>query len=114
MPFRVGGFGTVASPNLPPRQGISLLRHAQAPGIIGGSRLSLCKIHHAAYDRRLLGIRPDYEVRINQRLLDEVDGPMLRHGLQEMHGRPLTVPRQRSDQPDRERLGRRFDLFLGA
>ena len=76
--------------------------------------LSLCKIHHAAYDRKLLGITPDYEVRINQRLLDEVDGPMLRHGLQEMHGRPLTVPRQRSDQPDRERLGRRYELFRGA
>lgn len=66
--------------------------------------LSLCKIHHAAYDRLLLGITPDCEVRINRRLLDEVDGPMLRHGLQEMHGRTLTLPRQRADRPDRDRL----------
>jgi putative restriction endonuclease len=76
--------------------------------------LSLCKIHHAAYDRMLLGITPDYEVRINQRLLDEIDGPMLRHGLQEMHRRPLTLPRQRSDRPDPERLALRFEAFQTA
>ena len=73
--------------------------------------LSLCKIHHAAYDRLLLGITPDYEVRINQRLLDEIDGPMLRHGLQEMHQRDLTVPRSPSDRPDPERLHLRFQAF---
>lgn len=73
--------------------------------------LSLCKIHHAAYDRLLLGITPDYEVRINQRLLDEIDGPMLRHGLQEMHGRTLHVPRTRSDLPDADRLAVRFLKF---
>ena len=36
-----GGVGTVASPNLPARQGISLLRHAHTPKLIGGSRLRL-------------------------------------------------------------------------
>jgi len=45
--------------------------------------LALCKIHHAAYDANVLGIRPDCTVEIHQRLLDEIDGPMLRHGLQE-------------------------------
>ena len=39
--------------------------------------IALCKIHHAAYDRNILGIRPDYVVEIHQRLLDEIDGPML-------------------------------------
>jgi putative restriction endonuclease len=73
--------------------------------------LSLCKIHHAAYDRMLLGITPDYEVRINQRLLDEIDGPMLRHGLQEMHHRSLTLPHRRSDRPDPERLEQRYERF---
>jgi len=46
--------------------------------------IALCKIHHAAYDRNLLGITPDYEVRIDADLLDEIDGPMLRHGLQDV------------------------------
>jgi putative restriction endonuclease len=76
--------------------------------------LSLCKIHHAAYDRDLLGITGDGEVRINARLLEEIDGPMLRHGLQEMHRRAIVPPRRREDRPDAERLDIRFQRFLAA
>ncbi|WP_459092652.1 HNH endonuclease [Homoserinimonas sp. A520] len=73
--------------------------------------IALCKIHHAAYDRNLLGITPDYEVRIDADLLNEIDGPMLRHGLQDMHGRPLTLPARRADRPSREALAARFAEF---
>jgi putative restriction endonuclease len=59
------------------------------------NRMALCKLHHAAYDRNLMGITADYEVRINRALLDEVDGPMLRHGLQDMHERKLHLPANR-------------------
>jgi len=76
--------------------------------------LSLCKIHHAAFDRRLLGISPDYLVKINADLLEEIDGPMLLHGLQEMHNRGLTVPTSISDRPDRSRLENRFEAFLAV
>ncbi|MFJ4230625.1 HNH endonuclease [Cellulosimicrobium cellulans] len=73
--------------------------------------LALCKIHHAAYDQNMLGVTPDYEVRIAMKLLEEIDGPMLKHGLQEMHGRLITVPRRRQDRPDRELLAWRFEHF---
>jgi putative restriction endonuclease len=73
--------------------------------------LSLCKIHHAAYDRNLLGISPDYTVHLDKDLLEEVDGPMLRHGLQEMHGRSLILPTKRIELPDRERLSVRFERY---
>lgn len=76
--------------------------------------LSLCKIHHAAYDAELLGITPGYIVEINHALLEAIDGPMLRHGLQEMHGRPLTVPRARTERPDPDRLARRWTAFRAA
>lgn len=76
--------------------------------------LSLCKIHHAAYDRQLLGISPDYVVEINHELMEEIDGPMLRHGLQEMNGRRLELPGRRLDWPDRERLAARFHTFREA
>ena len=36
--------------------------------------LSLCKIHHAAYDKNILGISPDYQVKVRIDILDEVDG----------------------------------------
>ncbi len=74
--------------------------------------LALCKIHHAAYDQDLLGVSPDYVVQIDRDLLDEVDGPMLRHGLQDMHGRKITLPRRRADHPDRDLLDWRWQRFV--
>lgn len=77
--------------------------------------LALCKIHHAAYDANVLGIRPDYVVEIHQRLLDEVDGPMLRHGLQAHHDRGLMqLPARRSERPDPLRLAVRYAQFRAA
>ncbi len=77
--------------------------------------LTLCKMHHAAYDRRILGITADYEVRINAEVLHEVDGPMLRHGIQEFHGKQLMVlPQRRTERPDRSLLDQRFQAFLDA
>ena len=76
--------------------------------------MAMCKIHHAAYDQNLLGVTPDFEIRINERLLAETDGPMLRHGLQEMHEKRLVLPRRRADLPDKKALEVRFENFLGA
>ena len=76
--------------------------------------LSLCKIHHAAYDENILGISPDYVVHINREVLMEVDGPMLKHGLQEMNQRKLWLPKRATDKPDRDRLADRFVRFQNA
>ncbi|MDP9397826.1 MAG: HNH endonuclease, partial [Actinomycetota bacterium] len=75
------------------------------------NRLALCKLHHSAYDRNILGVRPDLVVEVQQRILDEIDGPMLRHGLQEMTGVRLTIPRSHDAQPDRARLTERYAEF---
>ncbi|MFI2753941.1 HNH endonuclease [Cellulomonas sp. P22] len=76
--------------------------------------MSLCKIHHTAYDKNFMGISPDYTVGINTALLAEVDGPMLKHGLQEMHGLTIGLPERPKDRPDRDRLARRFAEFTAA
>jgi putative restriction endonuclease len=76
--------------------------------------IALCKIHHAAYDENLVGIDPDFRVHVSSSLLLETDGPMLKHGLQEMHGRTLTLPTRRADRPDPERLAIRFAEFQQA
>ena len=73
--------------------------------------LALCKIHHTAYDQNMLGVSPDYKVSINREVLAEVDGPMLKHGLQEMHGRTITLPARNVDRPDRELLAWRWERF---
>lgn len=72
-------------------------------------------MHHAAYDRKILGITPTYEVQINAEVLHEVDGPMLRHGIQEFHGKKLMVlPDRRGERPDPVLLDARFQAFLDA
>jgi putative restriction endonuclease len=77
--------------------------------------LAMCKIHHAAFDSRILGVRPDLTLHIRQDILAEVDGPMLRHGLQEMHDKRLMkVPSSRTSRPDPERLEERYAAFLAA
>lgn len=76
--------------------------------------LALCKIHHAAFDRNILGITPDYRIEIRGDVLDKIDGPMLRHGLQEHHGTTLILPRSKPDHPDRDRLSRRYQEFRDA
>ena len=77
--------------------------------------MALCKIHHAAYDQNILGITPDHEIEIHQRLLDEVDGPMLHYGLQQHHGQKLmNVPRRRAHLPDPQRLMLRYEQFRVA
>ena len=84
-----------------------------APVVPNG--LALCKIHHAAYDQNILGIRPDHVVEIHRRLLLEIDGPMLLHGLQEHHGQSLMqMPRRRADRPDTDRLMERYAQFQAA
>ncbi|MCW2601568.1 MAG: restriction endonuclease [Frankiales bacterium] len=73
--------------------------------------LAMCKIHHAAYDRGILGVRPDYVVEIRPDILEEVDGPMLRHGLQDVHGWGLELPRRAVDRPSQEALSSRYAAF---
>jgi putative restriction endonuclease len=77
--------------------------------------LALCKIHHAAYDSNILGIRPDLVVQIKSDLLDEVDGPMLQYGLKERHNQRLMVlPQVRAERPGAEFLEFRYELFQMA
>ncbi len=77
--------------------------------------LAMCKIHHAAYDARILGVRPDYMVQIRADILLEKDGPMLHYGLQARHGqRLMAVPRVQRERPDPARLAARYQEFLAA
>jgi putative restriction endonuclease len=77
--------------------------------------MAMCKIHHAAFDAHLLGVRPDLVVQIRTDLLQETDGPMLKYGLQEMHGRQLmSVPRSRSLRPRQDLLELAWEKFRAS
>jgi len=76
--------------------------------------LSLCRLHHGAFDTYLLGIRPDYTVDVRRSVLDETDGPMLLHGLQGVHNQRIWTPRSAELKPDRDLLERRYERFRKA
>ena len=76
--------------------------------------LALCKLHHAAFDSNLFGIRPDHVIEVRKDILKEKDGPMLIHGLQELNHRKIVAPRSVKLAPDRNLLEQRFEEFRSA
>jgi putative restriction endonuclease len=88
-------------------------KHALGQPIVPNG-LALCKIHHAGFDQNIIGVSPDLKISVRRDILDEIDGPMLKYGIQALEGQRLTVPRQRVAAPDRERLAVRFSDFQTA
>lgn len=73
--------------------------------------LSLCKIHHAAFDSNIIGVTPNYQIIVREDILQELDGLMLRYGIQQMHKQKLILPSNKDHWPDRQRLEIRFKKF---
>jgi putative restriction endonuclease len=84
--------------------------HARGEPIVANG-LALCRLHHAAFDRYVIGIRPDLVIEVRSDVLQEKDGPMLRYGLQAISGQRLLVPRAAHQQPREEFLEERYALF---
>jgi putative restriction endonuclease len=76
--------------------------------------LALCTLHHSAFDRQFLGVRPDYVLEVRPDILRERDGPTLVHAIQALHGQPIVVPRAEVLRPDRGLLAARYERFRQA
>ena len=74
------------------------------------------RIQHlpSLFDANILGVRPDHVVEVRADILEEVDGPMLRHGLQDHHRSKIIVPRAPQERPSAERLEIRYEQFRQA
>ena len=73
--------------------------------------ISLCKLHHSAYDSFILGVTPDYIIQVREDILEEEDGPVLQHGLKGLHKTKLILPNSKSHYPSREALEWRYSRF---
>src|SRR5262249_40803975 len=76
--------------------------------------LSLCKLHHAAFDSFLVSVTPGYNIQVRVAVLDEEDGPVLEHGLKRLHGLAIQLPTRPTEQPDRDALAVHFEKFRNA
>jgi putative restriction endonuclease len=70
----------------------------------------MCLLRHG----ELLGAAHPHRMHVRRDVLEEHDGPMLRHGLREMEGLPLQLPRSREQRPREEYLEERFARFRAA
>ena len=73
--------------------------------------ISLCRLHHAAFDRFFLAIRPDFIIEVRSDILQEEDGPTLRHAIQGIHGQPMLLPARKSLHPAAAHLEQRYARF---
>ena len=76
--------------------------------------LSLCKLHHAAFDRLFFAVTPDYRIHVRPSILAESDGPMLVVGLQQINGQQIELPSKPGLRPDRDRLAVRYESFQSS
>jgi putative restriction endonuclease len=76
--------------------------------------LSLCKLHHSAYDAFIIGVTPDYILQVRPDILEEEDGPVLQHGLKGLHQSKLILPNSKHHYPSRDALAWRYSRFVKA
>jgi putative restriction endonuclease len=76
--------------------------------------IALCKLHHAAFDSFILGINPDYIIEVRGDILEEKDGPMLQHGLKDLHKSKIILPSSQKLWPNRELINIRYQKFKKA
>ena len=74
--------------------------------------IALCRLHHAAFDRFFLAVRPDRIIEVRHDILKESDGPTLQHAIQGLHGQSIVLPRRLAEQPAIELLSERYERFL--
>jgi len=76
--------------------------------------LSLCSLHHAAFDRYFIGVRPDFVIEVRPDVLNERDGPTLVHAIQALHQSKILLPNKIGLRPGKELLEIRYDRFRNA
>jgi putative restriction endonuclease len=77
--------------------------------------LSLCKLHHAAFDSFRLSVTPDRSIQVRPSILEEEEeGPVLEHELKGLDGLVIQLPSRAWDKPDRDSLARHLETFRRA
>jgi len=89
-------------------QGAHIVPDSEAAGVpTVQNGLSLCSIHHAAYDRSIVRIKSDYTIAVEQESIEAGDN-FARISLSEFDGRRIFVPSDITQQPNPDFLDWRF------
>ncbi len=75
--------------------------------------MALCSLHHDAYDRGLIGVTADYEVRVNEPMLAGLRSAGLGHGEDQFRallGEEIRLPKSKTNWPRGEYLEKAMAL----
>lgn len=73
--------------------------------------IAMTRLHHRAFDANLIGITPDLNIVVSDRLMEKDDGPIL-SALKNLDGQRLIPPYSEKLSPDKNRLAQRYEEFL--
>ena len=73
--------------------------------------MALCKLHQSAYDSFILGVTPDFLIKVRDDVLNEEDGPILKYGLKQLHNSSMILPSSKNHWPGKEYLEWRYERF---
>ena len=77
--------------------------------------VSMCVLHHRAFDKNVIGIHPrTLSIETRPSILEEQDGPTLKHAIQGVNGTLLIKPRRSEHAPDASLLEERYEAFVAA
>jgi putative restriction endonuclease len=89
-------------------QGAHIVADSDAAGIpTVQNGLSLCSLHHAAYDRDIVRIKSDYTIAVEREWIDAGDS-FARVSLSEFDGRRILIPSDLAHRPNPDLLESRF------
>jgi putative restriction endonuclease len=74
--------------------------------------IALSKIHHKAYDSKLMGIDADYKIHISDKLLSTGPNDFLEQAFIRFDGENLNLPHDKAKQPNRDYLARNYERFI--
>ena len=73
--------------------------------------IAMSPLHHCAYDRCFIGITPDLNITVSDRILYEADSDLLKT-LKNLDRQKLRLPSNPNHHPDKTRLAERYDEYL--
>ena len=98
---RLGAVGGVG-------QGAHIVPDSNAAGVpTVQNGVSLCSLHHAAYDRDIMRIKRDYTIAVEREWIETGDN-FARVSLAEFEGRRILLPADAAHRPNPDLLESRF------
>ena len=88
-----------------------ILPPAEGEESVASDGLCMSRLHHTAFNAHLIGVDPEGQIHVAQRLREAWANPFLQTGFHDLAGKRIALPRDPVLHPDANKLERRFAQF---